>query len=196
MITEKQQKIVDAVNYLKANVKNIMCSQIERSAVCNVYKTNYRSYITMPEDAVNVSEFICTIKEFNQCVNEMSLNGYRQSYLDSYLANTKQLLTKENSYSYFQKENKMFKKYEKVMANGSEYLFGCINPVYDKFCILFDADGKYCHAHIMEVKAKPKTKNVYFVFDKQGLYIDHFQKFRPILSDELEYQIFEIEVNI
>lgn len=90
----------------------------------------------------------------------------------------------------------MFELNQEVTANGKDYFFGCVNPVDSDFCIMFDALGNYCHAPIAEVKAMPKTKVVYFVFDKQGLYMDHFQKVRPIFSDELEYQIFEIEVNI
>jgi hypothetical protein len=47
---------------------------------------------------------VCTKKEFNQCVNEMSLNKYGQIEFDIYSIHTKQLLTKENrDYSFYEK---------------------------------------------------------------------------------------------
>ena len=109
MITEKEQKIVDAVNCLKAG---------------KLFESAGWSVGMMTDNIFYKSELVCTVEEFNQCVKEMSLNKYGQAEFGIYSIHVKELLTKENSdYSYYEKETKMSEEkpvYTQAMKDAGE----------------------------------------------------------------------------
>ena len=185
MITEKQMKIVNAVNrtcgesLVGSNGEiYIVISKKDHPACGAGYITLTKSHIV--DD--RLWDLVCTIAEYNQCIEEMKCHyGIIKYHCGipkwfSYNRADKELLTVENSdYSFYEKEKFVYGQdvYVKGMYKNSIKLkFGCIHVDGERAILFSRFDSVVLHL-ISEVSSKPfKSKADIELEAKEGQVID------------------------
>lgn len=147
MITEKQMKIVNAVNEMKADSAYL--------GATTVWAHSYGRY----RFGCNVTnQTVCTIEEYNQCIEEMKYH-YDIPKWCSYNRADKEPLTVDNSdYSFYEKET--FVHGQDVYVNNAVYSnkkfkFGCF-ALDNKRALLFYVNvDAYCRVTVESMSSKP-----------------------------------------
>lgn len=169
MITEKQMKIVDAVNEMKADSAYLGATTVW---VCSFGGYRFGFNVT--------SQTICTIEEYNQCIKEMK---YHRDIPKWYSCNRadKELLSVENSdYSFYEKET--FVHGQDVYVNNTVYSnkkfkFGCF-ALDNKRALLFYVNvDAYCRVTVESISSKPiKSKKDIELEEAKKKQVDEIMK--------------------
>ena len=61
---------IDAVNYYEAKWPDCFCNQTENQA--DMYKIRYVASLGFFPDDIDCDKYVCSMGQFNQCVDEMS----------------------------------------------------------------------------------------------------------------------------
>ena len=182
---KKQMKIVDAVNETEADSAPL--------GATTVYIHSSEGYLF----GCNVtSQTVCTIEEYNQCIEEMKYH-YDIPKWCSYNRADKELLTVENSdQSFYEKEKFVYG--QDVYVNHGEWenrpmKFGCFT-LDNKKALLFDVDGDgYCRFAVESISSKPiKSKEDIEMEAKEDQVIDMIGTYHDAYHDGGIKALFEL----
>ena len=160
MITEKQMKIVDAVAELgceEIELLNRRClTHVVRATGLNrIHNEGFLNFATIFREN-KYWECICTIEEYNQCIEEMKYH-YDIPKWCSYNRADKELLTVENSdYSFYEKETLVYGQdvyVNNTVYSNKKFKFGCLTLDGESAIILCDSGVGY--VSLSEVSSKP-----------------------------------------